>query len=609
MLGKRPSQSNLFSADAQYLEFVGADTFYGFLARHGRELFGDEDFACMYCEDNGRRSVPPSLLAVALLLQTHDRVSDEEAKQRADYDLRWKVALGVGVDERPFAKSTLQLFRAQLVIHEKARGLFARSLEYAKGLGYLRGRKMRVALDTTVVLGRGAVMDTYNLIAEGIRKLSRSLARAQGEKLEHWLGAHDLARYGEPSIKGAAEVDWDDRASREAFLTELIADGQRVLGLARSARSALEPGSRTDGRIGAAAELLGALLWQDVEPTDRGWRVAKGTARDRIPSVHDPEQRHGHKSHGKGFTGHKAAVAVEVESQLITAVEVIAGNESDGASAAALVEASEANTDTEVAQVIGDTAFGSMQVRQQLGEREMIAPTVKAGKSGRAITKADFAIDTERDVVGCPMGQETRAWQWVWVTLSKGKPKVRVKRFAFPKEVCRACARYGECVKDKRSRGRFITLHPQEAQLRAARAFEQTQRFREQYRQRVVVEHRLARLVGLGMRQARYFGQAKTLVQLLLTATVANLTLVAGRLGLMRTQHSPLPACYMLSLALATGLRRVRSSIAGLLSALATFATLPSASWRRLQLALSSLPRARFATLTPLKSGGFRPGF
>ena len=55
-----------------------------------------------------------------------------------------------------------------------------------------------------------------------------------------------------------------------------------------------------------------------------------------------------------------------------------------------------------------------------------------------------------------------------------------------------------------------------------------------EYRQRrVVVEHRLARLVQLGVRQARYFGRAKTLFQLSMAATVANLTLVAGRVGMM----------------------------------------------------------------------------
>ncbi len=51
-------------------------------------------------------------------------------------------------------------------------------------------------------------------------------------------------------------------------------------------------------------------------------------------------------------------------------------------------------------------------------------------------------------------------------------------------------------------------------------------------RRRVVVEHRLARLVQLGIRQSRCFGRAKTLFQLYLAATVANLTLVAAKAGM-----------------------------------------------------------------------------
>jgi len=532
MLGQRQQQSGLFSADTQYLKFVGEESFYGFLAREGRKLFRDEDFAPLYCLDNGRTSVPPSLLAMALLLQTHDRVSDDEAKARADFDLRWKVALGIEIDTRPFAKSTLQCFRAQLVIHEGARAIFVRSLEYAKGRGQLRGRRMRAALDTTHILGRGAQEDTYNLIAEGIRMLSRELAKLQAMQWESWLAEHNLTRYAEPSIKGAVEVDWDDAASREEFLRGLIGDGQRLLETARQMRAGLEADSEADRRIAGAGALLTQLLWQDVEPTEHGYKTAQGTVKDRIPSAHDPECRHGHKSQGKSFTGHKAGLAVDPESQLITAVAVTAGNASDGEGAAQLVEESEANTGLQVEQVIGDTAYGSMAVREELGEREVIAPTVKgAGGAAGKLTKADFVIDTEGEVVRCPMGEETRTWRWVFVTPGAGQSQVRVKRFAFAKEVCRACPRRGECTRDKRQRGRLITLHPQEAQLQAARAFEQTDYFRQQYRQRVVVEHRIARLVRLGMRQARYFGRAKTLLQLLLAATVANLTLIAGKLG------------------------------------------------------------------------------
>ena len=74
----------------------------------------------------------PSLLATALVLQAYDGVSDDEAKQRADYDLRWRVALGIEVAVRPFAKSTFQEFRAQLIIHDQTRAIFQRSLEVAK---------------------------------------------------------------------------------------------------------------------------------------------------------------------------------------------------------------------------------------------------------------------------------------------------------------------------------------------------------------------------------------------------------------------------------------------------------------------------------------------
>jgi len=393
--------------------------------------------------------------------------------------------------------------------------------------GYLKGRKMRVALDTTVTFGRSAVEDTCNLIGHGLRHLCEALAEVEGSAPEAWAEGQGLGRYCGSSLKATAEVDWDDAASREAFLTVIIQDGERALALAREARSALEAESAEDERIVAAAELLTQLLWQDVEPTEQGYRIRQGTAKDRVPSVHDPDQRHGRKSHGQTFTGHKGAVAVDVESQLVTAVDVLAGNASDGQSAAELVAASEANTGGEAEQVVGDTAYGSMETREVLGEREVIAPTVKP-HTNREISKDDLAIDVANDRVVCPEGHETRQWTWAWVTPGGGQPKVRAKRFGFPKELCRACPRRAECYTDRRNRGRFVQLHPDEERLQAARALEQTAYFREQYRQRVVVEHRIARLVQLGIRQSRFRGRRMTLCQLLMAATVANLTLLAG---------------------------------------------------------------------------------
>ena len=349
MLGKRSDQKGLWEADRLYLDYVGKDTFYGLLASLRGQLFSDDDFAEIYCPDNGRDSVPPSLLATALLLQTYDKVSDAEAKARADFDIRWKVALGIEIEDRPFAKSTLQLFRAQLILHEKVREVFESSLRLARQSGYLKKRGMRVALDTTYILGRGAVKDTYNLLADGIVKLLRVLAAVANATLPAWAEAQGYQRYFGSSIKGEATIDWSDRKARRKLLGEIVADADRLLELARQAWVELPEDSVQRQSIVAGAELLGQLLLQDVErksgdadahadAADDGVSIRDGVSKDRMLSVHDPELRHGHKSSRRRFNGHKAAIVVDTDSQLITAVDVLPGNAPDNLGALELVE-------------------------------------------------------------------------------------------------------------------------------------------------------------------------------------------------------------------------------------------------------------------------------
>src|SRR4030042_3431851 len=162
------------------------------------------------------------MLAIVLLLQTYDRVSDDEAIARGTYDIRWKVALGIGIDDRPFVKSTLQLFRAQLILKDRLLQIFQRSLEYARQSGYMKKRKIRAVLDTTNILGRGAVKDTYNLLADGIRQLIKSIVEMEGIEVKKWVEEHRIGRYFAPSIKGEADVDWDDERARQEFLRGIV---------------------------------------------------------------------------------------------------------------------------------------------------------------------------------------------------------------------------------------------------------------------------------------------------------------------------------------------------------------------------------------------------
>jgi len=523
MLGKRGPQRGLFEADTAYGAFVGRDSFYGWLASQRGELFRDEAFAGLYVLNNGRPSVPPSLLAVALVLQTYEGVSDEEAKQRADYDLRWKVALGVELDARPFAKSTLQEFRAQLIVHEEQAAIFQQSLELAKRRGKFRTksgekRKLKVALDTSNILGRGAVKDTYNLLGDGIVKLARVLAKLAGQALEAWAEEQGYGRYvGQTSLKGTAEIDWSDATERRRFLGEIVADADRLLEQTRAVRSDLEAGSAAESALVEAAGLLSRVLQQDVERRSDGPAIKEGVAKDRLVSVHDPEMRHGRKSASKRFDGHKAAIVVDTDEPLITAVAVLAGNAPDAEGALELIEQTEANTGCEVEVSMGDCAYGSGETRQAFAEagRTIVAKVPSSTNQGY-FPKTAFVLDLEAGSATCPAGQTTQ--DFTPAPTGGGQ-------FRFAVAVCAACPLRAQCVLGVG--GRTVQLHPQERLLQDARAFQTSPAFAEYRRRRQTVEHRIARLVQLGLRQARYVGTAKTRFQVLMAAAVANLTYLA----------------------------------------------------------------------------------
>jgi hypothetical protein len=557
-LGKRAP-----GADQPYLDHVGRDSFYGFLATQRERLFRDEDFAALYCADNGRPSVPPSLLATALLLQTYDGVSDEEAKAHADFDLRWKVALGVGLDARPFAKSTLQLFRAQLIGHEQVLALFRRSLTFAREAGYLKGRQVTAALDTSYILGRGAVKDTYNLLADGVAQVLRALAAREGAAPEEWAAGHALERYCGASLKGTAAIDWDDTAARRAFLQAIVADADRLLALARGALTDLEADDPARGDLQAAADVLAQILNQDIERRDDGPAIRDGVSPDRVVAVHDPEMRHGRKSAAKRFDGHKGAIAVDTGSQLILAAAVLPGNAQDHEQALDLVQEAEANAGVEIAVTVADCAYGDGETRQAFADAgRTLAAKVPQRRDQAHFPKDDFRIDLATMTCVCPAGHTCQTIAAIGSGRRYGAPGVALRGFRFDAATCDACPLRPACVRARPGRGRLVMLHPREALLQDARTFQRSPAFAPYRRLRQVAEHRLARLMQLGVRQARYVGRTKTLFQLLLAATVANLTLAATAIGLLRGRR-PRPDAHV---AFRQALHAARIAICSLLA-------------------------------------------
>ena len=217
---------------------------------------------------------------------------------------------------------------------------------------------------------------------------------------------------------------------------------------------------------------------------------------------------------------------------------MLAGNAPDHERALQLVEQAEANTGVVAEEVVGDCAYGGGETRKTFAEagRKLVAK-VATRRGGTQFPKEDFRIDLETMSCTCPAGQKTRKVVSISSGERYGAPDIPLRAFRFNAAICDGCPLRSLCVRARPGKGRLVMIHPQEALLQEARAYQRSEAFAPYRKLRQVAEHRLARLMQLGVRQARYFGRAKTLFQLLMAATVANLTLVATRVGFMRDRN------------------------------------------------------------------------
>jgi len=147
-------------------------------------------------------------------------------------------------------------------------------------------------------------------------------------------------------------------------------------------------------------------------------------------------------------------------------------------------------------------------------------PVDLVGPLGRGpdprVDKAAFEIDLEQERITCPGDSRRRATRRM---IGRGRP---ILKFSFACSVCAACPLFETCVRSQ-THGRTVTTHAQERYLQAARQRQETAEFKELYRLRSRVERKIAELVGHGLRQTRYRGQAKRQFQRLWTGAAVNL--------------------------------------------------------------------------------------
>ena len=523
-LGLTPTQANVFTTTTFCEGRVAPDSIYGLLHRECFRLFPDEMFSDLFC-DVGRRSVPPTIVAVVMVLQRLEGCSDREAVDRFTYDARWKYAAGgLGFDYPGFVHTVLVDMRARLQASEWPERIFEVVLETAKQAGLVGRRRV---LDSTSVYDAVATMDTVTLIRSAIRGLLGACDRVLEGELRGLLSRDDdYASAGKPVC------DYEDPQAREEMIDALARDANSLL-------LALD-GRELDSGLEEAAALLATVVGQDLDEGEDGvFRIARRVAKDRVISTVDPDARHGHKTSARGFDGYKGHVAVDPDSELIVATTVTAGNVGDGQAVDALLaddlakgeeepsvedeppagaDGSPATPDGEPLSVYGDSAYGAGSVLDTLeqADAEIMCKVQPPNAPAGRYAKDAFQIDLEAGTVVCPAGQ------------TAGLRAIKDGHIAHFAAACAGCPLAERCTSSPS--GRSIHVGVYEQQLARARARQTDPAWQADYSAtRPKVERKIGHLMRRrhGGRRARVRGHTKVNADFSLLAAAVNLSRLA----------------------------------------------------------------------------------
>lgn len=538
-LGLTPKQADLWRTTVDFCQGrVAPDSIYGVLHRECFNLFPDEMFADLFT-DVGRRSVPPMIVAVVMVLQRIEGLSDREAVERFAFDARWKYAAGgLDFDYPGFVHTVLVDMRARLARSDRPNRIFEVTLKAAKAAGLVGRRRV---LDSTPLYDAVATMDTVTLIRSAIRGL---LQVADGELeprlRERLCRDDDYARAGKPVC------DYDDAAARTALVDALARDAMALV-------AALD-GCELAAEVNRAAQLLATVVGQDLDRDDDGvFRIARRVATDRVISTVDPQARHGHKTSARGFDGYKGHIAIDPDVEIITATEVTAGNAGDAEPAAELLaDDLPHHTDTEqvddggddpnpdasahapeagdrgrdLPAVYGDAAYGAGKLLVELETAgvqiftKVQPPTAPAGR----FPKDRFTVDLDEGTVTCPNA--------VTVAIRPAKTGGGTAIFG---AACAGCPLAVQCTGS--AAGRTVQISRYEAELTRARTAQADPAWAADYRAtRPKVERKIGHLMRRrhGGRRARVRGTAKVAADFSLLAAAVNL----ARLGVLGLRHA-----------------------------------------------------------------------
>jgi len=487
-------------------------------------FYMDEQFADLF-PTRGQPAEVPWRLALVLVLQFVENLTDRQAADAVRARIDWKYLMGLELTDEGFDYSTLSAFRARLLDGDATHRLLDALLAHCKERGLLKARG-RQRTDATHVLAAIRVLNRVECVGAAMRHALNTLAVAapawlRGQAATEWADryAHRLESYRLP--RGQAE--------REATALTIGANGYRLLAALWAA--ATPPGLRELEAVQALRQIWVQQFYREGDRVH--WRADDNLPPPaaRINSPYDMEARYGTKRSTIwiGYKAHVTETCDEETPHLVTQVETtIATGTDDGA--LPTIQRDLAQRDLPPAEHFVDSGYVDADhlVSSAAQGINLVGPAAEGqnwqGRADAGFDLGHFAIEWEARQATCPRGQHSVKWKSSHD--QRGHPVIYVE---FARRACLACPCRAQCTRAAVN-PRSLTLRPQAQHeaLQAARARQKTDAFKAHYATRAGIEGTLSQAVRVfDLRHTRYIGHAKTHLQHLLIATALNVARLA----------------------------------------------------------------------------------
>ena len=492
-------------------------------------IFAEAEFKDLF-PVKGQPAESPAILALIIILQFAEGLTDRQAADAVRGRIDWKYALGLELTDPGFDFSVLSEFRDRLIAGQAEERLLDAMLKAFVARGLLKaGGRQRT--DSTHVLAATRNLNRIERVGETLRQALNDLSKLMPDWVKTMAPAEWYKRYG--SRFDSMHLP-DSRKAREELLQHIGEDGQYLLERVYAADTPVQI------RNAASIEILRRVWIQQffIKNEAESANIQPRSVQDQPPatkhieSPYDIEAHYArHNDHDWiGYKVHITETCNEDEAMhVITNVKTELAPQQD-VEATPIIQAELAQKGFAPDRQLMDAGYIGADVivnARQLHQIEVVGPATKIQdvswqareKTGFDLTK--FRIDWDAKQVMCPMGQSSMRWYESGVDRT-GNSVINV---GFSQTVCGPCTARTMCTRNK-TEGRTMQLRPrqQHEAIQYARNNQNTVEFKQEYRARAGIEGTISQGVrAYEMRSTRYIGLAKTALQEVAAAAAINM--------------------------------------------------------------------------------------